>query len=116
MGKTVKQAVKKASVPKAAVKKTAPVVKKSPAVKKSPEVEKAPAVKQSPAAKKPAVAVKASASLGAAARKRIGEEEYFDRIKDKAYEIFIARACTHGSDLDDWYEAERQVQVFFTLM
>jgi predicted dinucleotide-utilizing enzyme len=31
------------------------------------------------------------------------------RIAEKAYELYQQRGHAHGSDLDDWLEAERQV-------
>ena len=30
-----------------------------------------------------------------------------DEIAKAAYELFEARGCVHGCDLDDWLEAER---------
>lgn len=30
-------------------------------------------------------------------------------IAQRAYELFLARGGTHGRDLDDWLEAERQM-------
>jgi Protein of unknown function (DUF2934) len=30
-------------------------------------------------------------------------------IAEKAYELFCLRGCEHGSDLDDWLSAERQL-------
>jgi hypothetical protein len=32
-----------------------------------------------------------------------------DRVSVRAYELFLARGCVHGHDLDDWLEAEREV-------
>ncbi len=37
------------------------------------------------------------------------EDKTFQRIQQKAYEIYVARGCNHGNNLDDWYEAERMV-------
>jgi hypothetical protein len=28
-------------------------------------------------------------------------------IRERAYELFLARGATHGSDLADWFEAEQ---------
>ncbi len=32
-------------------------------------------------------------------------------IAERAYRIFKNKGCSHGHDLDDWLEAERQVLV-----
>jgi hypothetical protein len=32
-----------------------------------------------------------------------------DRVAARAYELYLARGAGHGSDWDDWLEAERQV-------
>lgn len=31
-----------------------------------------------------------------------------DQIRERAYEIYLARGCEDGHDLEDWVEAERQ--------
>lgn len=36
-------------------------------------------------------------------------DKNFERIQQKAYEIYVARGCRQGNHLDDWYEAERMV-------
>jgi hypothetical protein len=33
-----------------------------------------------------------------------------DAVAKKAYEIYQSRGGTHGADLDDWLEAERQLK------
>ena len=33
-----------------------------------------------------------------------------EMIEKKAYELFLARGCEHGSDVNDWLEAERQLR------
>ncbi len=40
------------------------------------------------------------------ARRAPTEEE----IRLRAYEIFQARGCRHGHDLDDWLQAERELR------
>ena len=37
------------------------------------------------------------------------DEALRQRIAEKAYELYQRRGFTHGCDLDDWLEAERQV-------
>lgn len=32
-----------------------------------------------------------------------------DRIAQRAYELYLARGGTHGSDWDDWLAAEREI-------
>ncbi len=104
MEKTKKRSAKRVTTPKLAVKKEAPVVKKVVgAVKKT-----VPAVKKAAPVGKKAAPVIVSAPV---TRQIIGEAFYFARIRDKAYEIYADRACTHGNDLDDWYEAERLVKL-----
>lgn len=31
-------------------------------------------------------------------------------VRRRAYEIYVRRGGTHGADLDDWYEAERELR------
>ena len=33
-----------------------------------------------------------------------------EEIQRRAYEIYIERGGTHGQDLDDWIQAERELQ------
>lgn len=37
-------------------------------------------------------------------------DHYLDSVKKKAYEIFQSRGAIHGSDLDDWLKAEKEVK------
>jgi hypothetical protein len=32
-----------------------------------------------------------------------------DRIAIRAYELYLARGCSDGRDMDDWFAAEREV-------
>lgn len=34
-----------------------------------------------------------------------------NEVADLAYRLFLARGGSHGQDLDDWYEAERQLRM-----
>jgi hypothetical protein len=34
-----------------------------------------------------------------------------ERIRGRAYELFLARGATDGADLDDWLAAEREIRV-----
>ena len=43
-------------------------------------------------------------------KKKIGKEELGLRIQDKAYELFVKRGGLDGSDMADWFEAERLVK------
>ncbi len=36
-------------------------------------------------------------------------QERIDLATRRAYEYFLDRGCQHGSDLDDWLEAEREI-------
>jgi len=31
-------------------------------------------------------------------------------IRERAYELFLARGATHGADLADWFEAEQDLR------
>ncbi len=31
-------------------------------------------------------------------------------IACRAYELYLARGCEHGNDVDDWCQAERELQ------
>jgi len=37
------------------------------------------------------------------------DESLYDRIARRAYEKFLARHGRHGSDLEDWLSAEREI-------
>ena len=32
------------------------------------------------------------------------------RIRQRAYELYVQRGCTDGHDLDDWLQAEREIK------
>jgi hypothetical protein len=38
-----------------------------------------------------------------------GKEPRLDRIARRAHEIYVARGGVHGKDLDDWLQAEREI-------
>jgi hypothetical protein len=33
-----------------------------------------------------------------------------EMIRERAYELFLARGATHGADLADWFEAEQDLR------
>jgi hypothetical protein len=33
-----------------------------------------------------------------------------EEIAQRAYELYLARGGTHGADLEDWFEARRQLE------
>jgi outer membrane protein TolC len=37
-------------------------------------------------------------------------DSHFSEIARRAYEIYESRDCAHGADLDDWLQAERDLQ------
>ena len=41
---------------------------------------------------------------------RLSNEEIQDRIRERAYRLFEQRGSVHGFDIQDWSEAEDQVQ------
>ena len=40
----------------------------------------------------------------------ISNDKVFEAIRKRAYELYLKRGATHGSDQADWLEAERQVK------
>ena len=38
-----------------------------------------------------------------------GQESSPDMVARRAYEIYCERGCEHGRDMDDWFEAEREL-------
>ncbi len=38
-----------------------------------------------------------------------------EQISARAYEIWIKKGCTHGFDVEDWLEAEQQLQTEMVL-
>jgi hypothetical protein len=40
-------------------------------------------------------------------------DQRLEQIAARAYEIYEARGGTHGEDLDDWLEAEQQIDAAF---
>jgi hypothetical protein len=49
----------------------------------------------------------ASAIRGARPRRRVATRE---QIAARAYEIYVARGGTPGSDIEDWLQAERELR------
>ena len=43
------------------------------------------------------------------ARSTVTEQEIYQRIADKAYDLYEKRGGAHGFDMEDWLEAERLV-------
>jgi hypothetical protein len=64
------------------------------------------------AAKEPAATVQESNGLPAhngAAEAGSNTETNIEMIRVRAYELFLARGATHGDDLADWLNAEREL-------
>ena len=67
-----------------------------------------------PAGIKPSLVNKVVEKIVSAASpvpKRVSADEYIQRVQFKAHELYVQRNYSHGNDLDDWLEAERQVKV-----
>jgi len=67
------------------------------------------------AAKEAAVTVQESNGVPAhngngAVTGRPGSEMNIETIRLRAYELFLARGATHGNDLGDWLNAERELR------
>ena len=41
---------------------------------------------------------------------KVGPEEFYRRVSQKAYELYISRGANHGNDQGDWLQAERLVR------
>jgi hypothetical protein len=66
-----------------------------------------------PRANKPANGSSNSPKPARRSKTRNGSAEPFndaDAVARRAYEIFQSRGGNHGSDLDDWLEAERELR------
>ena len=54
---------------------------------------------------------KATKASGTGTRQRpAAAESAEETIRQRAYELHLERGGAHGRDMDDWLEAERQVQ------
>ena len=49
------------------------------------------------------------------AKGSISKEKLLTEIEKKAYELFLKRKGQHGSDLNDWLEAEKIVKKQFKI-
>jgi len=38
------------------------------------------------------------------------QEEFYQKVAEKAYELYVARGCAHGHDVEDWARAEQIVK------
>ena len=38
------------------------------------------------------------------------KDEFYQMVAEKAYELFVARGCEHGHDVEDWAKAEKIVK------
>ena len=38
-------------------------------------------------------------------------EASIEAVAARAYQLYVERGCTHGHDLEDWIEAERQIRM-----
>lgn len=37
-------------------------------------------------------------------------EEFNQKVQETAYQLFLARGCAHGNDVEDWFAAEQIVK------
>jgi len=65
-------------------------------------------------AKKPAREAKTSRKKavvrGKTKSKELNLQRYLDEVKNRAYEIFLEQGSTHGNDLNDWFQAEKEIK------
>jgi HSP20 family molecular chaperone IbpA len=58
------------------------------------------------------VPVSVEKSDGSLAQKLLADFHHaMERVRDRAYELFEQRGRQHGADLDDWWQAERELLV-----
>lgn len=38
------------------------------------------------------------------------DEDFYQRVQEAAYQLYVARGCAHGYDVEDWIQAERIVK------
>ena len=43
-------------------------------------------------------------------QERLADPPVVEEIRQRAYEIYVGCGGTHGSDLDDWLQAERELE------
>jgi hypothetical protein len=76
-----------------------------PAKKKSARPAAGKKASKKKAAKKPA-----ARKTGRARKSAIDLKTFLDEIRKRAYQIFQERGWVHGSDLDDWLKAEKEIK------
>ncbi len=64
----------------------------------------------------PKAAVKAGAAETAAAAQPMPDEQREQAIRQAAYALFEGRGCVYGHALEDWLEAEAQVEQAFAAL
>lgn len=60
--------------------------------------------------KKTATTGKKTSSRGKTQIAAITLDDYLNRVRRRAYEIYQGRGGVHGNDLDDWLKAEKEVK------
>jgi hypothetical protein len=43
-------------------------------------------------------------------QKTYPKEDFAQKVQETAYELFVARGCAHGYDVEDWLAAEQIVR------
>ncbi len=38
------------------------------------------------------------------------DADFIEKVQKKAYELFLARGCTHGYDVEDWITTEQIIK------
>lgn len=76
-----------------------------PAKKKSARPAAGKKTSKKAAARKPAVR-----KSGSVRKSAVDLKTFLDEIRRRAYHIFQERGSFHGSDLDDWLKAEKEIK------
>jgi Protein of unknown function (DUF2934) len=73
-------------------------------------IKSEPRRKQAPAHESVvAVATNGNGSAAVSSAAKNGASPRYEQIQQRAYELFLSRGQTHGSDLDDWFRAEHEL-------
>ena len=53
---------------------------------------------------------KKSNSTKKTTQSKVSLDNFYSMVEKRAYEIFVARGCTHGLAEQDWYQAENELK------
>ncbi|MDP1650132.1 MAG: DUF2934 domain-containing protein [Rubrivivax sp.] len=80
------------------------------------QAQKPPSARGRKPTSKVAVTAQSPATATAAAAQTMPDEQREQAIRQAAYALFEARGCVYGHALEDWLEAEAQVERAFAAL